>query len=660
MENNHLEQNEGENTVVPVIYTAEELKDRGDLIRLMCLARDNREAPHPEFDDMTYSQYYDSNKRADLSYIPPKKNKADKRIVTGYTREKDTTLLSALLGYNFQPDITVYNGSELIVSELGNNMEDVVKKTREVEDWKTKRSLVYRELISQGDVFVEEVWECQRTPDITNTGDWKPGMKIKDAKFEEKPVPRKTERCAVKLHQSKNVYLGDFWLDDYSQQGLIFTHEVMSRERAKTIYGKWDRWESVPLQVDNTIVQANTGLTYNTWSLAAVQQDQVGVIKIQRPFENNYQIMLNGVMMLPCDYPLSAISPDGLTTIKHAGLERINGCAYSKGQPAKTKVDQAVHDTFLRLMILREEQTGAPSMGYRGKRVLSPDIYTPGKITNNMKEGDLFPILPPSTGIGPASFSMYQLIKEMIDNKSINPTFSGERPAGQVTLGQLQLEKQQQLQKLGVNFDAFNNLERTLVWGRIGNIIMNYASPTDSKVNDSNPDQKVIENVYRTFSVDTTLPDGKVGIKEFTFTDKEFPTVRDQQEEEKQLGDYYGKPVQKVYFNAPKFINFLKYRWIVNIIATQEDSDMLEREQFVGFVREAKELFGPDSVNDSYAKEKYAIKIKEDPTKFFIPQEQLEQSRMAAGQVDATGKPVAPMPVPSSNTSPRNMPMPAR
>jgi hypothetical protein len=81
----------------------------------MCLARDNRESPHPEFDDMTYSQYYDSNKRADLAYIPAKKNKQDTRIVTGYTREKDTTLLSALLGYNFQPDITVYNNQELII-----------------------------------------------------------------------------------------------------------------------------------------------------------------------------------------------------------------------------------------------------------------------------------------------------------------------------------------------------------------------------------------------------------------------------------------------------------------------------------------------------------------------------------------------------------------
>lgn len=638
--------NDEKKEIVAPVYSHEELEERAHLIQLMCQARDNRETPHPEFDDMTYSQYYDTNKRADLSYIPPKKNKQDKRIVTGYTREKDTTLLSALLGYNFQPDITVYNTSELIIAELGNNMEDVVKKTREVEDWNTKRSLIYRELISQGDVFVEEIWECKYIPEYLKS-EWKPGQPINEAKFEKEVKPRKLERAAVKLHQGKNVYLGNFWGDDYNQQDIVFTYEIIPREVAKSIYGTWDRWDSVPEQVDNITILSDMTTTYQTWSMTSVAKGWVGVCKIQQKFKNHYQIMLNGVTMLPYNFPLSAISPDGEYTIKHAGLERIPGCAYSKGQPAKTKVDQAVHDEFLRLMILREQQAGAPPMGYRGKRVLSSDIYTPGKINNNMREGDLFPILPQTTQLNTADFSMYQLIKQMMEDKTINATFSGEAPDKQATLGQLQQEKQQQLIKLGINFDAVKNLERTLVWARIGNIIMNYAKPTGTQVS---PDGKVLENVYRTFSIETTLSNGQAGIKQFEFTDKAFPTIREQQKEQDMLGDYYGKPVQKVYFNGPAFINLLKYRWIVSIVATQEDSDDIERQQFVNYVREAKEIFGPDSVNDGYAKEKYAIKIKEDPTKFFVPQEQLEQARMQAGQVDASGKPLAHTPVKSPQT----------
>jgi len=636
------------------IYSEEEKAERSALMHAMCIARDNREMPHPEFDGMSYSEYYDSNKRADLSYIPPKKNAADKRIVTGYTREKDTTLLSTLLGYNFQPDITVYNGSELIIAELGNNMEDVVKKTREIELWNVKRPLVYREMISQGDVFWEEMWECEYIKDFDNSGDWKPGQPIKDAKFEQKLKMRKSEMASIRMCQSKNVYLGNFWEDDFSKQELVFTYEIIPRSRAKAIYGTWDRWDCVPNSVTNVAPIMPDGVVYNSWSVTTVQEGYVGVVKIQQKYANHYQIMLNGVSMLPYNYPLlGTISPDGDYTIKHAGLEGMNGCAYSKGQPAKVKVDQAVHDTFLKLMILREEQAGAPPMGYKGKRVLSKDIYTPGKITNNMREGDLFPILPASTGLNNADFSMYQLIKQQIDDKTINATFSGESPDKQATLGQLQQEKQQQLIKLGINFDAVKNLERTMVWSRIGNVIMNYAKPTGDRVS---PDGKKLENIYRTFSVETTLSNGQAGIKQFEFTDKPFPSIRDQQKEEKDMKEYYGKPVEKVYFNGPQFMTLLKYRWVVNIVPTQENSDNIERQEFVQNVREAKEIFGPEAVNDEYAKEKFAIKIGEDPTKFFVPQEQLDQARMMAGQVDSGGSPVAPAPVRSSATQPQLVP----
>lgn len=652
---------EDKKEVLAPVYTPDELKERAELISLMCISRDDRESPHPEFDDMTYSQYYDTNKRADMSYIPAKKNKADDRIVTGYTREKDTTLLSALLKYNFQPDITVYNSQELIVAEMGNNIEDIVKKTRELEDWNTKRSLVYRELIAQGDVFVEEMWEVENIKEYENSNDWRPGMKIADADFT-KVTPRKIQRCSVGLKQGKNVYLGNFWLDDYNKQGLVFSYDIIDRDRAEAIYGNWDRWECVPDSVDNSLFTADMGVTYTPWSLWTVQTGKVAVLKIQKKYSNHYQIMLNGVTMLPYNYPLKGtISPDGEHTIKHAGLERINGCAYSKGQPAKTKVDQGVHDTFLRLMILREKQAGAPPMGYKGKRVLSPDIYTPGKINNNMKEGDLFPLLPAGTALGSADFSMYQLIKQMMEDKTINATFSGEEKAGQVTLGQLQLEKQQQLMKLGVNFDAVKNLERTLCWARIGNIIMNYGSPIGDKVVDvSNAgmpeaESKQINSIYRAFSVETTLSNGAQGIKQFEFTDKQFPSVRDQQKEQEGLSEYYGKPVEKIYVNGPAFMTLLKYRWIVNIKATEEDSDDMERQQFTTDIREAKELFGPDSVNDGYAKEKFAIKIGEDPTKFFVPQEKLDQQRLNAGQVDAAGNPVAPVP---TNSKPLSRPQP--
>jgi hypothetical protein len=397
---------------------------------------------------------------------------------------------------------------------------------------------------------------------------------------------------------------------------LVFTYELLPRSVAEKIYGTWDRWNMVPDEVDNTTIILDQGIVYYDWNLTRTTKNQVGILKIQQKFKNRYMIMINGVMMLPHNFPLTAISPDGDYTIQHQVLEGIVGCAYGKGQPAKTKVDQAVHDEFLRMMILREEQAGAPPMGMKGKRVLSPNIYSPGKITNNMREGDLFPILPNNNGLTNADFSMYQLIKTMIDEKTINATFAGqEQPEKDVTLGQIQIEKQQQLLKLGLNFDSVKNLEKKLVWARIGNIIMNYSKPVDRK---ANTEEQVIEEVYRQFSIETTLSDGKTGVKIFEFTDKEFPEIREHQKEEQDLEEHYGKPVQKVYFNGPDFIKLLKYRWVVNIVPTQENSDQVERQLFVENFQQAKELFGPESLNYEYGKERFAIHIKEDPTKFFL------------------------------------------
>jgi len=626
--------------IKPVVYTPEEIKVRSELIKLCCLARDERERPHSEFDDMTYSQYYDTNKKADMSYIPPKKNKDDKRIVTGVTREKDNTLLSTLLSYDFKADITAYDSSEMIFPQLGNNMEDLVRKSRELEQWEKLRPLLYRELISQGDVFYEDIWECVYTPEYKNEGNWKPGMKIAEAQFKKELLPTKMERASVKLHLGKNVYLGNFYEMDHKKQGLVFTYEVVDREVAQSIYGTWDRWECVPMQVDDTTIPvSNNDGTYSNWNLIKTEKNQVGIIKIQQKFANRYMIMLNGVMMLPHNFPLSMISPDGECTIKHNVLEGIVGCAYGKGQPAKTKVDQAVHDEFLKLLILGEEQSRMPPKGSKSKRVFNQNIFTPGKINNNMKEGDLFDILPPGSGLNNADFSMYQLIKGMIDDKTINATYSGDSDQGKSTATQKLLEKQQQLLKLGLNFDAIKSLEKELIWARIGTLIMNYSKPADTK---ANKDENFIENIYRQFSMESTLPNGKQGIKLFKFTDKAFPDIKEHMKQEDALTDYYGKPTQLVYFNGPDFIKLLKYRWVINIVPTQDTSDALEKELFIQNYRDAKELFGPESLNYEYGKERFALNIKEDPSKFFLEDGgagimSMLQSQAGVGQSENTG-----------------------
>ena len=138
-------------------YSPEEVAYRSYLIKRAENARDLREEEFKEFDDLSYSAWYDSNARAANSYNPPKENKEDTRIVTGTTLEKENTLLSALLNYNLEPNVSAFDKENIELMEVGEVMEDMVLKSRKMENYDEKRPLYYKELLDQGTCFIEEV-----------------------------------------------------------------------------------------------------------------------------------------------------------------------------------------------------------------------------------------------------------------------------------------------------------------------------------------------------------------------------------------------------------------------------------------------------------------------------------------------------------------------
>ena len=141
-------------------YSEAELTERSELISMCNNAADQRAKKWTELDDMDYETWYWKGKKASEGYIEPRKNKEDVKIVTGTTREKCNTLVSNLLNYNLECDITAYDEDSLVDEELGQAMEAMVRKSRDLEDpdYESKRALFYKELVSVGNVFAEE--EC--------------------------------------------------------------------------------------------------------------------------------------------------------------------------------------------------------------------------------------------------------------------------------------------------------------------------------------------------------------------------------------------------------------------------------------------------------------------------------------------------------------------
>lgn len=609
------EANERMASVPKIEYTPEELAYRGELINKMILARNMRDRSHPELDGMTLIEYYESNRKKDLSYLPPKKNKNDVRIVTGTTREKDSTIVSSMLSMNFKGDVTAFDVEDLMVASLGNNMGDWVHKSREIEDWESKRSSFYRELASQGDVFGEEIWKEMYRNEPTAKMSFDP-TKDDPKEFKLSEMPKKImARAEVRMVNAKKLYPFNIRIQNVKEQPGCAVLNIYSRSEAKAIYGTWKRWENVPYNIQTTEAYFPDGTTYKDWNLTGLEDtDRVAELKIWLPHQNRYMIMLNGVMMLPIDYPLTAVSPTGEINIAHGKFEPITDFFYSKSLPSKTKIDQEVLDEATKISIEWFRQLVRPTKGASGNKTYSKNIYTAGKIIHDIKEGELFNLFPDTAAAGNSIFSFYKMFKDSIAEKTVSDNFSGEQGGEQTATETIEL-KQQQMMKLGLGLDGVVNFERQLMWNRIQNLCVHWTDKDDKSVSSTTSG---ITEGYKDFSVHTEVDNGAKGVKMFRLRTKgeNIPAVADQEHEEDQLSKKYNKPVRIVYIN-PDMLRSLRYRWFIVVTPSPASNDKLTQLMFIQNVGEALQTFGPDALNMEYIKQRWAVVIGENYEKFF-------------------------------------------
>lgn len=640
-----------------VVYNDDELKFRSNLINRLNQARDEREQNHTELDGMTYTQYYESNRKKDLSYIPPKQNKADIRIVTGTTREKSTTLLSTLLNLDLEPSVTAFDQDDMVISNLGIHTADLVKKSREIEEYWKNKSVLYREFLSQGDVFAEEYYCQEYIPvPVEENKEWNPATsKIADFKNPQFVMKKSYDSCKLRMIKGTKVYLGSVRVENIEDQDMVAILNVYSKDTAEAKYGTWDRWKFVPDTVDNTVVPVDENNLYKDWNLTRVPKGNVAELRIYLPKQNRFMVMLNGVMMLPIDYPMQAVAPARKTPVIQGKNEPISGFAYSKSVPSKTKVDQEMLDEFIKLMFEKMRQGARPSMGHIGKNIVNPSVLYSGKITSNMKENQLFPILPDTARtITNSDFSFYKLVRESIEEKTVNAVYSGQSPQGQTTATEINSQRNQQMLKLGLTLDGIVNFEKQAVWHRIYNIYANWTKPVDTRVDDN---KETIKKVYRSLTLETDIEDEQKGYKIFKFdTPDNFPDEYSQYKEEVAKEKEMGRPVRMVYLN-PEELCLLKIMFFVTIIPSDKSNSELSQVIFVQNVREAIELFGPDSLNLDHIKQRYAIKINENYEKWFKPQDELAQMEqmeadLESQQMQGGGKKVIPKKMGQNNIQP--------
>ena len=583
-------------------------------------AQEAREQSHDEFNGMTYTEWFESNAKAAFSYIPPKKSEEEIRTVSGFTEEKEVSILSALLNYNFDANIRTFDEDNRPVYQLGEAMEELLEKSKELEypvSYEQKRVLIYKELLDQGNVFIEDgnKIDIKIKKKMLKELDWNEEIPIDKIKWEEQLEILKP-RCEFNQLDGRKVYLGSMRQFYISLQPYVFTAEIVPYSEAEQIFRNMARWKYVPRKLrtpkSNSMISESPTAMYQDWTLFEHEKDSVEIIKYQDKYRNEFMILCNGVMMLPVGFPLTAISPSGEYTIAQGHANPIHRhFAYSKGIPAKTKVAQAVMDEMLKNMILEMQLRVKPPMADNSGRSLSKEVFMPGKIFKDVDPASVAPI-GEHKGVEAGQFNMFKLVSEILDKQTVSPTFEGEGMKGQQTATEIKELRRQSMSKIAFLVSGVIGLEWQMSWLRLFNILANWSKPiAEQKIGES------VKRLYQRFNIKSDFDMGVQGEKEIEFTNK-IPEQSTIDLESRILSRERRKPVKKVYIKSDDSL-IAKYLWYITIESSEQETDALDRAMLFGDIQALKTIFESVGIplNYDYLKGEAAKVMKRDKDKLF-------------------------------------------
>lgn len=647
-------------------------------------ARDMRDTRHEEFDDMTFLTYYSVLKRADDQYVAPRKNAQDTSINLGTVRDKDTALVEYASKYDFEPVAQAYDDTNDLLAELSEVTEDLVRKSYMLEDFKPKMKLIVRSMVSFGTALAEDAWIERWTIEKefgTNGG----RIGSENTTWTERLV-KQYDGAQTKLWDLRQCYFGDirkFFMNGPQGQPYFFTVEYESYDVVKRLFGDWDRWQYVPTFVTMTPEAASAASYTAWWTLRPVSMNYVEIVRYYDPVQNEFAITLNGVDMLPIlekeikdnqgapktlisAFPLTAVSPSGAIPFSKWDLEPMHNFAYSKSQPAKMRVAADVENMLFKLMLGMMKQKAKPTMGNQSGRNFGPEVTDPASIINDIRDGDLFPVLPNFQGAQPADFSFLELVKKELDKQSIERSFQGmdnPSPQDETATADMNNTKAQSL-KVAALFDGIIGGMNQLSWLRTYNISRNWTKPVDVRVDKI---KKLITNSYRTVSMPAELGGGEKAMKKIVFTKdttrgEKDVAKRSQKIHQEELDTQKEKgsgPVRIAYLHPEQFA-VLKLSWFYQHVPVPTGSDPLGYMMFAKQIQDATLFFGPQSLNVKKLKHKFAAKTGEDFDTWFLGASELAQSTSMqppqGGNAPAGG---APQPGQNNSAPPMGAPNPA-
>lgn len=588
---------------------------------LFIKARDVRDSSHDEFDGMTLSEHVESNAKLACSFIPPRKNSSDVSIVTGSPREKLLTIVANIFKLNLEPTAKAISKiTETTDLEVGRIGTYSLKKSNLLDKDEEKKLLRGLYLGEQGTVLIREEWvprtkKRKRTNGKT-TFDPKKGTVVQ-SKIEELTH----YNCERKLIDLLSFYPGNIKQLDLDKQPFVFTRELGNYKELEAIFSKWENWKFV--KPGNKALFGDTGVDsvpYRDFRLYKLEQDQIEIIKKYDIWEDEFQIYLNGVMMLPVGFPLPyewvGEEDEGKCyPFTHQVLEPISPFFfYGKSLMSKLRVHSELQDEMLKMMVHKTKQSIKPPMGNMTGNTLSPRIFDPGTLWDGVDPKKLSRIID-HQGVTASEYNFYSLLKNNIDALTVSPTFQGQAPDKQATATQIVTQQRQAQENLTITLFSVRRMEEKVNYLRLQNILENWTKPIDTKV-----EGKEIHPVYRSIEVDDVNLGDKTGKAIIRMTDQT-PTNEERSKKSYELlteKRRAKKPMEEMMLSIP-LLKKNKYYWQISVNPTPRESDDLNKVLFSDKMTQAMNFFGAQSMNMDFWKKNFATIWGDKPEEVFLP-----------------------------------------
>ena len=564
------------------IYNASELQYQTYLETRLMRAQTMRDRAWAEFSDKTYLRQFEENEKAANTYIPKRTNEDDVQVTTGTIEGKLGVLLANIDAMNIVPEVLAFDHSDMPLNELAMAMTDIMDRCAENDGGidggdQEKRQMRQRELLKQGTVFVQDRWVCKYQPkknvDGTYNGEfrWNAWTTKLEAVFEG------PERV---LLYGPNVFLGDITVFSMDDQPYVFTVETMHHDTARGLFGSFEMWKYVhPGVAPKPAVTMGLGgrtIYDGKFRLTTLKDDQVEVIKYQDPTRDEFQIMINGIMMLPIGFPLSAVTPGGKYNIAKQVLIPINAqFAYGKSFVMSGDIYEIskLADEMLKLFVLKTRKSVTPAYLNNSGRVISKRVLSPGNITMGVPPGALTAIGTESQGVTNGEYQMYKELLDRINSSTVSPIFQGQVGSHLTATQVMQLQQAAKL-SLGLIVAACTLLEIKLGYLRLPVIIANWFNPT-GQTNTSDG----IRNAYRSVSKTTAIDGTGEGIRKIIPVDGQLPDPAVVRGFEIASEQQTGKPFQYIFVSVPK-LREERVTWRVIASPKPTASGAYEKTQF--------------------------------------------------------------------------------